>query len=54
MQNVIRDAAVSPQHKLRIVILFALRYQKTKASDIANLINLALENGVSADDAKVV
>ncbi|EJC98087.1 vacuolar protein sorting-associated protein 45 [Fomitiporia mediterranea MF3/22] len=54
VQNIIRDGAVSPQQKLRIVILFALRYQKTKANDIANLINLALENGVSAEDAKLV
>ena len=44
---------MSPQSKLRIVILFALRYQKTKANDIANLITLMLENGVSRDDAKV-
>lgn len=48
-----RDGAVSPQQKLRIVILFALRYQKSKANDIANLINLLLENDVSREDAKV-
>ncbi|KAL5501556.1 VPS45 [Sanghuangporus vaninii] len=54
VQNIIRDAAVSPSQKLRIVILFALRYQKSKANDIANLINLLLENGVPAEDAKLV
>ncbi|KAH8114481.1 Sec1 family-domain-containing protein [Phellopilus nigrolimitatus] len=54
VQNIIRDGAVSAQQKLRIVILFALRYQKTKANDIANLINLMLENGVKNQDAKLV
>ncbi|KAL5520076.1 hypothetical protein ACEPAG_1736 [Sanghuangporus baumii] len=54
VQNIIRDAAVSPTQKLRIVILFALRYQKSKANDIANLINLLLENGVPVEDAKLV
>ncbi|KAL5482682.1 VPS45 [Sanghuangporus weigelae] len=54
VQNIIRDAAVSPSQKLRIVILFALRYQKSKANDIANLINQLLENGVPAEDAKLV
>ena len=53
MQSVIVDRSVSAEKKLRIVILFALRYQKTKANDIANLISLMLENGVSHDDAKV-
>ncbi|KAL5524559.1 VPS45 [Sanghuangporus sanghuang] len=54
VQNIIRDAAVSPSQKLRIVILFALRYQKSKANDITNLIKLLLENGVPAEDAKLV
>ena len=44
---------MSPSQKLRIVILFALRYQKSKANDIANLINLLLENGIPAEEAKV-
>ncbi|KAI5118702.1 hypothetical protein M0805_003358 [Coniferiporia weirii] len=54
VQAIIRDGAVSAQQKLRIVILFALRYQKSKANDIANLINLMLENGVSKEDARLV
>ncbi|OCB84973.1 vacuolar protein sorting-associated protein 45 [Sanghuangporus baumii] len=54
VQNIIRDAAVSPSQKLRIVILFALRYQKSKANDITNLIKMLLENGVPAEDAKLV
>ncbi|KAJ4481995.1 Sec1 family-domain-containing protein [Lentinula aciculospora] len=54
VQNVIKDSAVSSIHKLRIVILFALRYQKTQAANIANLINLLLTNGVSREDARLV
>lgn len=34
-------------------MLFALRYQKTQQANIANLINLLLENGVSREDARV-
>ena len=34
-------------------MLFALRYQKTQTTNIANLINLMLSNGVSREDAKV-
>jgi hypothetical protein len=40
-------------NKLRVVILFALRYQKTQTGNIASLINLMLANGVSREDAKV-
>ena len=53
VQSIVVDNSVSAEQKLRIVILFALRYQKTRANDIANLISLMLENGVSHDDAKV-
>ena len=53
VQDIVKDPALSPMAKLRIVILFALRYQKSKANDIANLINLLLENGVSREDARV-
>lgn len=34
-------------------MLYALRYQKTQTANIASLINLMLENGVSREDAKV-
>lgn len=35
-------------------MLYALRYQKTQTSNIASLITLLLDNGVSAEDAKLV
>jgi hypothetical protein len=38
---------------LRLVILFALRYQKTQAANVATLINLMLANGVKPEDARV-
>ncbi len=53
VQDIIRNSAVPSDAKLRIVILFALRYQKSKANDISNLIQLMLENGVLREDAKV-
>ncbi|KDQ25565.1 hypothetical protein PLEOSDRAFT_1057855 [Pleurotus ostreatus PC15] len=54
VQAVIRDNAVPAWNKLRLVILYALRYQKTHTTNIASLINLMLSNGVSRDDAKLV
>ncbi|KAF8501044.1 Sec1 family-domain-containing protein [Russula emetica] len=54
VQDFITNNAVSPQNKLRILILYALRYQKTQASNIASLITLALQNGVRPEDARLV
>ena len=52
VQTFVVDSTVSPRNKLRLVILYALRFQKQRASDIANLINLALQNGVKREDAR--
>lgn len=49
----VTDAAVTPWNKLRIVMLYALRYQQTQTANIATLINLMLAHGVSREDAKV-
>jgi hypothetical protein len=54
VQTVITDAAVPPWNKLRVVALYALRYQKTQTTNIASLINLMLSNGVSREDARLV
>ena len=35
------------------MILYAFRYQKSQANNVASLINLMLENGVNREDAKV-
>ena len=44
---------MQPWNKLRLVMLYALRYQKTQAQNVASFINLMLENGVSREDARV-
>jgi len=54
VQTVITDGAVPPWNKLRVVALYALRYQKTQTTNIASLINLMLSNGVSQEDARLV
>ncbi|TRM64040.1 Sec1-like protein [Schizophyllum amplum] len=54
LQTLITDASITPWHKLRLVILYALRYQKTQTVNIASLINLLLANGVPREDARLV
>ncbi|KAF9013529.1 Sec1-like protein [Cyathus striatus] len=54
VQTIITDSGVPPWNKLRVVILYALRYQKMQTANIASLINLMLTNGVSREDAKLV
>lgn len=53
VQALITNTAIQPWNKLRLVMLYALRYQKTQAQNVASLINLMLENGVSREDARV-
>ncbi|KAI0300333.1 Sec1-like protein [Russula brevipes] len=54
VQAFITNNTVSPRNKLRLLILYALRYQKTQATNIASLITLALQNGVPPEDARLV
>ncbi|KAJ7781802.1 Sec1-like protein [Mycena maculata] len=54
VQAFVANPGVSPWNKLRLVILYALRYQKTQTSNIASLINLLLSNGVPREDARLV
>ncbi|KAK1226287.1 vacuolar protein sorting-associated protein 45 [Marasmius sp. AFHP31] len=54
VEALIKDSSVTVSHKLRLVILYALRYQKMQANNIATLINLILEHGVSREDARLV
>jgi len=53
VQSIVTDPAVPPWNKLKIAILYALRYQKSQQSNIANLINLLLSNSVSREEARV-
>ncbi|KAH7912553.1 Sec1 family-domain-containing protein [Hygrophoropsis aurantiaca] len=54
VQDIVSNPAVPAWNKLRVVMLYALRYQKTQTSNIALLINLLLSNGVSREDARLV
>ncbi|KAF8631676.1 hypothetical protein AX15_002262 [Amanita polypyramis BW_CC] len=54
VQGIVADNALSPWYKLRVVMLYALRYQKTQINNIAFLVNLLLANGVAAEDARLV
>ena len=53
VQALITNPAIPTWNKLRLVMLYALRYQKSQANSVASLISLALENGVSREDARV-
>jgi len=53
VQEIVTNNSLPHWYKLRIVMLFSLRYQKTQANNIATLINLLLANGVAAEDARV-
>jgi|SRR5712672_3294412 len=53
VQAFITNNDISPRNKLRLLILYALRYQKTQANNIASLITLALQNGVRPEEARV-
>ncbi|KAJ7069672.1 Sec1 family-domain-containing protein [Mycena amicta] len=54
VQAFIANPSIPPWGKLRLVMLYALRYQKTQTSNIASLINLLLSNGISREDARLV
>ncbi|KZP05238.1 Sec1-like protein [Athelia psychrophila] len=51
---VLTDPTVPAWGKLRIVTLYALQYQKPQTTNIASLMKLMLENGVSREDARLV
>ena len=53
VQTLLANPSICPMNKLQLVILYALRYQKTAASNIAVLVNLLLEQGVSSKEARV-
>ncbi|KAI0004570.1 Sec1-like protein [Russula compacta] len=54
VQFFITNNDISPRNKLRLLILYALKYQKTQGNNIASLITLALQNGVRPEDARLV
>ncbi|KAK0188075.1 Sec1-like protein [Armillaria mellea] len=54
VHDLITDKGIPPWNKLRLVILYALRYQKTQTANIASLISLLLANGISREEARLV
>jgi len=54
VQALINNPSIQPLNKLRLTILYALRYQKQHTNNIATLISSLIEHGVSREEAKVI
>ena len=50
----IQSPEIASDNKLRLTILYALRYQKYSANAVSQTIDLLLNNGVSESDAALV
>ncbi|KAG8810103.1 vacuolar protein sorting-associated protein 45, partial [Serendipita sp. 399] len=53
VQALVTNPSIQPFNKLRLVMLYALRYQKQASSNIATLVAQLQENGVSQEEALV-
>lgn len=51
--NMIQSPRIPSSNKLRLAILYALRYQKLTGNAIPHVVDTLIENGVSADRARV-
>lgn len=49
----IQSPRIPANNKLRLAILYALRYQKLASNAITTVVDALIENGVSADKARV-
>lgn len=54
VMTLIASTKTPPSSKLRLAILYALRYQKLVGNQIAQVVELLIRNGVSADRARLV
>ena len=54
VQALINNPSIQPLNKLRLTMLYALRYQKQQANNIATLISSLVEHGVTREEAKVL
>ena len=52
--TLLANPRVRPTNKLRLAILYALRYQKAQGNQIAQVVDALIQNGVTADRAKLV
>lgn len=53
VQSLVMNPSIQPYNKLRLVMLYALRYQKQAAGNIANLISALKEQGISSEETQV-
>jgi hypothetical protein len=57
LQQSVLELLMSPKtpasNKLRLAILYALRYQKFSGNSIAGVVDALIQSGVSADRARV-
>lgn len=53
VQALVNNPSIQPQSKLRLTMLYALRYQKSAANNIASLISSLVEVGVTKEEAQV-
>lgn len=53
VQGLVQDPQVLPVNKLRLAMLYALRYQRNSANAIPAVVELLTKNGVSEPEAKV-
>ncbi|KAF8322629.1 Sec1-domain-containing protein [Clavulina sp. PMI_390] len=54
VQNIIQDPGVLPVNKLRLAMLYALRYQRNSGNAIDAVVDLLKKNGVSENESKLV
>mmetsp|Transcript_21447 Transcript_21447/g.55201 ORF Transcript_21447/g.55201 Transcript_21447/m.55201 type:complete len:634 (+) Transcript_21447:87-1988(+) len=54
VENLIVNKAVSPVDKLRLVLLYALRYENNEANALHRFVDLLQANGVSSDRLKLL
>jgi hypothetical protein len=52
--TLIASPRVPQGNKLRLAILYALRYQKAQGNQISQVVDALIQNGVSADKARLV
>ncbi|GJJ13177.1 hypothetical protein Clacol_007428 [Clathrus columnatus] len=54
VQNLLINSSIPAANKLRLVILYALRYQKTASSNITSLVDLLVEQGLTREETRLV
>lgn len=54
VMTLLASPKIPQSNKLRLAILYALRYQKAPANQISQVVDALIMNGVSADKARLV